>query len=168
VSPVRATVSLAATAVGFALLFSFRTPSANPAAAAPAQGSSASSAPTVSPSASGAPPSGAGSPSPSASATPTPSTGLSNGTYTGQTFTNFYGPVQVQLVISGGRITSVKTLQQPSSDPQSSFVASRAMPVLREEVLQAQSARIDVVSGATQDSESYAQSVQSALDQAGA
>jgi uncharacterized protein with FMN-binding domain len=79
---------------------------------------------------------------------------------------NFYGPVQVQVVIRGGKITDVKTLQQPTDNPQSAYIASVAMPDLRQEVLQAQSARIYIVSGATYDSDSYAQSVQSALNQA--
>jgi uncharacterized protein with FMN-binding domain len=93
-------------------------------------------------------------------------TGLKNGTFTGQSATNFFGPVQVQLVVSGGRITDVKAIQSPKDNPQSAYIASVAMPYLRQEVLQAQSAQINILSGATYDSQSYTQSVQSALDMA--
>jgi uncharacterized protein with FMN-binding domain len=91
---------------------------------------------------------------------------LKNGTFTGTSYPNFYGAVQVQVVISGGRITDVKTLQSPNDNPQSAYIASVAMPYLRQEVLAAQNAQINYVSGATFDSQSYARSVQSALDAA--
>jgi uncharacterized protein with FMN-binding domain len=158
-NPLRAVISLAATAVAVGLLISFRTPPAAPASAAPLPSSGASPTPTPTPS--GAPPSGSGSPTPKPS-----SNGLRSGSFTGQNTPNFYGPLQVQLVISGGKITDVKTLQYPSDNPQSAYIASVALPYLRQEVLQAQSAQINIISGATFDSESYAQSVQSALDQA--
>jgi len=158
--PVRAIVSFVATAVGLILVFSFRTPPAAPAAALTPTTPPSTAAPAATPS--GAPPSGGGSPTP----TPQSSTGLKNGTYTGQNAANFYGPVQVQVVISGGRITDVKTVQQPSDNPQSAYIASVAIPYLRQEVLQAQSAQVQIISGATFDSQSYMQSVQSALDQA--
>ncbi|HXZ99953.1 MAG TPA: FMN-binding protein [Candidatus Binatia bacterium] len=158
--PVRAIVSFVATAVGLILVFSFRTPPAAPAAALTPTTPPSTAAPAATPS--GAPPSGGGSPTP----TPQSSTGLKNGTYTGQNAANFYGPVQVQVVISGGRITDVKIVQQPSDNPQSAYIASVAIPYLRQEVLQAQSAQVQIISGATFDSQSYMQSVQSALDQA--
>jgi uncharacterized protein with FMN-binding domain len=103
--------------------------------------------------------------SPTPTATPTPAaSGLRSGTFTGQTYSDQYGNLQVQVVISGGRITDVKLLQYPRNEPQSSFISSQALPLLREEVLQAQSAKIDAISGATFTSENYAASVQSALD----
>jgi uncharacterized protein with FMN-binding domain len=156
---VRAAVSLAGTAAGLGLLLSFRVPSSAPATAAAPPASSSTPSPAASSTPSAAAPSGSGSPTPTAS-------GLRDGSFTGQTFTNFYGPVQVRVTISGGRITNVTTVQEPADNPQSEFIFSQAAPTLREEVLKAQSAQIDVVSGATFDSQSYAQSVQSALDQA--
>ena len=48
----------------------------------------------------------------------------------------------------------------------SQFISQQAGPLLQQEALQAQSAQIDIVSGATYTSESYAQSLQSALDRA--
>lgn len=76
-----------------------------------------------------------------------------------------YGPVQVRVTASGGRISSVTAVQLPSAAPYSQRVAAYAVPVLRREVMQADSARVSVVSGATYTSEGYLQSVQSALDQ---
>jgi uncharacterized protein with FMN-binding domain len=155
--PVRAIVSLVSTIVGVLLILSFRTPASAPSAATLPPASSSQPAPSATPS--GAPPSGNGSPTPSAG-------GLKNGTFTGQNAAMFYGPVQVQIVVSGGKITNIKTLQEPTDNPQSAYIASVAIPMLRQEVLQAQSAQIQIISGATYDSYSYAQSVQSALDQA--
>lgn len=76
-----------------------------------------------------------------------------------------FGTIQVEVIMSGGRITNVVTVQAPT-DGYSAQVAGFSLPRLRQEVLQAQSARIDVVSGASYDSQAYAQSVQSALDRA--
>jgi uncharacterized protein with FMN-binding domain len=75
-----------------------------------------------------------------------------------------YGPVQVQLVISNGKIVDVRALQLPSAAAHSRRVAAMAVPILRTEVLTAQSAQVDSVSGATYTSQGYAESVQYALD----
>jgi uncharacterized protein with FMN-binding domain len=77
-----------------------------------------------------------------------------------------YGPVQVAVTFSGNRIVNVRDLRTPSDANRSLEIASRATPVLRQEVLTAQSARIDSVSGATYTSDGYAQSVQYAIDHA--
>ncbi|QKS22241.1 FMN-binding protein [Curtobacterium sp. Csp1] len=73
-----------------------------------------------------------------------------SGTFTGTAAATRYGPVQVQVTVSGGKLTDVQ-----------------AAPILRQEALQAQSATIQAVSGATYTSEGYTTSLQSALDQAG-
>ncbi len=78
-----------------------------------------------------------------------------------------YGPVQVQLAVTDGTITGASVLQQPSGDPRSAQISSYALPVLADETVSAQSASIDMVSGATYTSAGYVQSLQSALDQAG-
>jgi uncharacterized protein with FMN-binding domain len=85
---------------------------------------------------------------------------------TGQTVPTRYGPVQVRIVETGHRLTDVTALQLPSADPHSQEIAAAAVPVLRSEALNANSARINVVSGATYTSDGYAQSLQSALDRA--
>ena len=164
--PIRAAVTLAATAIGTVLLFSFRTPPAAPIATlAPSSTSSSSSTPSPTATPSAAPPSGGASPTPTATPTPTPAaSGLKSGSFTGQTYANPYGNVQVQVVISGGKITDVKTIQYPNGHQQSVFINSQALPLLREEVLQTQSAKINIIGGATFTSEGYAQSVQSELD----
>jgi uncharacterized protein with FMN-binding domain len=75
-----------------------------------------------------------------------------------------YGPVQVAVVLSGRRIMDVTALRTPDDGSRSVQLADLATPILRQEVLTAQSARIDTVSGATYTSDGYAQSVQYALD----
>jgi FMN-binding domain len=87
-------------------------------------------------------------------------------TFTGQDVPNRFGDVQVQIVITSGRITDVKALQLPFDRAQSAYISQVAGPMLRNEALQAQSARIDVISGATYTSQSYAQSLETALQQA--
>lgn len=88
-------------------------------------------------------------------------------TVTGKVVSTQYGPVQVSVKVTGSKITDVKTLQTPSSDDHSVQIAERATPVLRQEVLAAQSAQVNTVSGATYTSQGYARSVQSALDAIG-
>jgi uncharacterized protein with FMN-binding domain len=85
---------------------------------------------------------------------------------TGAVSMTAYGPVQVQIRVRGSRIVSIDNLALPFDRNRSQEISSIAGPLLRSEALQAQSARIDVVSGATYTSDGYAQSLQSALDRA--
>jgi uncharacterized protein with FMN-binding domain len=87
-------------------------------------------------------------------------------TATGQTIHTRYGPVQVRITETSGRLTNVVAIQLPGSDSHSTQIAAYAAPLLRSEALKAGSAHIDVVSGATYTSDGYAQSLQSALDNA--
>ncbi|MDQ6917741.1 MAG: FMN-binding protein [Candidatus Dormibacteraeota bacterium] len=105
----------------------------------------------------------AGVPVPAPSA---PGSGGVSGTFTGADVPNRFGDVQVRVVISNGRITDLQAVQLPADRSRSAYISQVAGPMLRTEVLQAQSARIDIVSGATYTSQSYAQSVESALQQA--
>jgi uncharacterized protein with FMN-binding domain len=151
-------MAILATVVGLVLLLSFKTPDtaalrlSRPALVTPAPAVVGSSAP---------PTVGGVGASPTASAT-----GLRDGQYTGQDVPNDYGDVQVQVTISGGRITDVQPLVLPSDRQRSAEISQYAGPILHDEVLRAQSAQIDTISGATYTSQSYAGSVQSALDQA--
>jgi uncharacterized protein with FMN-binding domain len=77
-----------------------------------------------------------------------------------------WGPVQVQVHIGGGRITDVTALQVPNGNRRDAEINAYAVPQLRTEALAAQSAQIDVVSGATVTSEGYMESLQAALDSA--
>ena len=78
-----------------------------------------------------------------------------------------YGAVQVRLTLQGTRITGVTPLQMPFDRQRSAEISQQAEPLLLQEVLQAQSAQIDIIGGASYTSQSYAQSLQSALDKAG-
>ncbi|MGA2513018.1 MAG: FMN-binding protein [Candidatus Limnocylindrales bacterium] len=78
-----------------------------------------------------------------------------------------YGTVQVQVTFQNGQITDVQPLQMPNDRSLSQQIAQYAAPQLRSEVLAAQSAQVNTISGATYTSLGYLQSVQSALDQAG-
>jgi uncharacterized protein with FMN-binding domain len=87
-------------------------------------------------------------------------------TYTGDTVQTRWGPVQVRITVSGGKITDVTAVQYPSGNPRDQEINAYALPVLRDSALTAQSADIDMVSGATVTSSGYLGSLQSALDQA--
>lgn len=90
-----------------------------------------------------------------------------NGTYTGSAADTMYGPVQVRATVSGGKLTRVDVLQVPDNGRYEAEIVADALPILQSEALSAQSADIDIVSGATFTSQGYAQSLQSALNQAG-
>lgn len=92
---------------------------------------------------------------------------VKDGTFAGQTAQTQYGPVQVQITVSGGKLTDVAALQLTNDGGRSVQISQQAAPVLRQEALQAQSAKVQAVSGATYTSEGYVTSLQSALDQAG-
>ena len=88
-------------------------------------------------------------------------------TVDGNVVSTRYGDVQVAVVVQGSRILDVKPLQLPFDRPRSQSISNQAAPLLlRREVLQAQSAQIDTIGGATYTSDGYAQSLQSALDKA--
>ena len=86
--------------------------------------------------------------------------------YNGALVDTPYGPVQVQLQFTNGAISEVAVVAYPNGDGQSVRINSRALPQLRTELLAAQSAQIDTVSGATYTSHAYKKSLQSAIDQA--
>jgi uncharacterized protein with FMN-binding domain len=85
-----------------------------------------------------------------------------SGTFTGQNESTNYGPVQVQITVSNGKITAANDVQQPSDG-----IAANAVSQLNSEVLTAQSANIQAVSGATYTSNGYIGSLQQAVNQAG-
>jgi uncharacterized protein with FMN-binding domain len=88
-------------------------------------------------------------------------------TVTGSVAQTRWGPVQVAITVAGGKITAVDVPQYPNGNGRDQEINSRALPTLTQETLSAQSADIDMVSGATVTSDGYLQSLQSALDQAG-
>src|SRR3954454_5887180 len=118
-------VTTVSTVAGVVLLLSLK-PHQSPAATA-AQPSPAS-------------PSSTGSVSPSSSTTHAP--GGTSGTFTGSVITTSYGPVQVAVTLSHGKIIEVKALQMPSDRPRSQQIAAESVPQLTREALSAQSAHI--------------------------
>jgi uncharacterized protein with FMN-binding domain len=156
----RATIITGVTVVGVAWLLNYKvTPHQLSALApvSPTQGN-ASSSPSLS--ATATPPTVTPSP------TPSPSPTSLNGSFTGSDFPNRFGDVQVRVVISNGHITDVQAVQLPTDRAESAHISQQVGPMLRSEALQAQSANIDIISGATYTSQSYAQSLESALQQA--
>ncbi len=99
-------------------------------------------------------------------ATPAPSAASGTTTVTGPTVSTRFGPVQVRIAVSGGKVTEITALQLPSGG-RSGRISEVAEPILHDEALSAQSAQIDTVSGATYTSDAYERSLQAALDQAG-
>jgi uncharacterized protein with FMN-binding domain len=100
-----------------------------------------------------------------------PSTGApsaaADGSFTGTLENTRYGTVQVKIVVSGGKITDVVALHLTDNGGRSVQLSNYAAPILRAEVLKAQSAKVANVSGATYTSDAYLLSLQSALDKAG-
>src|SRR6478735_52801 len=87
-------------------------------------------------------------------------------TYAGDVVMTRYGNVQVQITVTSGKITAAEVLQVPWNDRHDQMINSAAVPVYNQEAVSAQSAQIDVVSGATYTWDGYTQSLQSAIDQA--
>ncbi|XVQ83220.1 FMN-binding protein [Microbispora siamensis] len=88
-------------------------------------------------------------------------------TVTGDSADTRWGPVQVQIVISGGKLAGIKVPVAPANNRRDIAINNEALPILNEEALSARSAQIDTVSGATYTSDGYIRSLQSALDKAG-
>ncbi|MET9450253.1 FMN-binding protein [Streptomyces cinerochromogenes] len=109
----------------------------------------------------------AGTRSPAASSSASPGTAAGSRTVTGDTVQTRWGPVQVRVALEDGRLTDVTAVDYPQDNPRDQEINSYALPRLRSEALEAQSAEIDSVSGATYTSDGYRRSLQSALDSAG-
>ena len=88
-------------------------------------------------------------------------------TATGTAVDTQYGAAQVRVTVSNGKIVTIQALQLQGNDPRSVQISYSAEPVLQQEALAKQSADIDAVSGASFTSDSYTQSLQSALDKLG-
>lgn len=110
--------------------------------------------------------SGVGSNVPLANGSSSPKPPFKDGTYTGSSTDAFYGNIQVKAVIAGGKITDVQFLQHPDHATRSIAINIVAMPNLKQEAIQAQSADVNIVSGATDSSNAFIQSLSSALTQA--
>ena len=152
---IKVAVSLVSTAVGLALLLSFKShPAGASKSALDGTGSGSTSAPAAGPG-------GAKTRPPASRRT------VRHGTFTGDPIHTPYGTMRVAAVITGGRLTGVTVLRHTDVGGRSLQIDASALPILRSEALSAQTADIDVVSGATYTSRGYARSLQSALDRAG-
>lgn len=89
-----------------------------------------------------------------------------NGSYTGKSSDAFYGYIQVKAVVSGGKLTDIEFLDYPQDRRDSIEINQYAMPQLKQQAIQAQSAQVDGVSGATDTSQAFMQSLGDALQQA--
>lgn len=175
--------ALALTAAGSALVVGFRTPEAALSGATTASGATSAatttaSNPTTTSASTSTTTSSTAAPTASASTSVAGSTSTgtgtvasattyTDGTYTGSAVSEPWGTFQVRVVISGGKITGVTVVAAPT-DRKSSSINATAVPRLTASAIAKQSAAVDMVSGATWTSRSYATSLQAALDQAAA
>ena len=95
-----------------------------------------------------------------------PANSYKDGTYRASSDQNPYGTVEIAAVISGGKITDIKFLQMPNQEGHSREVTNFSEPLLKQSALDKQTANIDFISGATDTSFAFEQSLQAALDQA--
>ena len=89
-----------------------------------------------------------------------------DGTYTGPVADAYFGNIQVKAVVSGGKLSDVQFLQYPNDRGNSIRISQQSMPILKSEAIKAQSAGVDIISGATQTSEAFKQSLAAALAKA--
>lgn len=95
--------------------------------------------------------------------TPKPKGQYTDGTFTGSVADAYYGLVQVQVTISGGKITDVVFLDHPQDNNRSISINNQAMPWLKQEAIAAQSAVVDTISGASETSRAFRESLGAAL-----
>jgi uncharacterized protein with FMN-binding domain len=91
---------------------------------------------------------------------------VSDGSFLGKAFDAYYGYVQVQANIKSGRLVSVDVVQFPNHTRTSKLINNQALPMLETMVVQAQTTRVNAVSGATLTSDAYLKSLRSAILQA--
>lgn len=166
----RITLWALSTVATLVLLFSYRTSTSGPGTTQPTaqtvpgtgQGAdppAATSAPDTNP--------GAGDSSQQgATATAEPKSGGGSGTYQGSVVQTRWGPIQVTVKVSGGKVTAVDVPIYPNGNHRDEEINAYALPILQQEAVQQQSADIDSVSGATVTSDGYRESLQAALDAA--
>ena len=162
----RVVLALGGTVAGLVMLLSFRSHTASTASAGVTAGSGGTG---PSPGASSAAGSGSSAASGAGAASAPVSAGSGTGTaVTGDAIATPYGPTQVQVTVNAGKIVKVTVLQHTNDGVNSMMIDGRALPLLNNETLTAQSGKINAVSGASYTSAGYIQSLQSALDKASA
>jgi uncharacterized protein with FMN-binding domain len=156
----RITLWLFSTIAALVLLFSYRT-STNSAVGTAVAATAPATQPTAQPTTTGG-----ATPAPSASSSSAAKSSSGTKTYAGSTASTRWGDVQVTITVTDGKITDVQVPVYPSGNGRDQEINAYALPILTQETLQAQSANIDAVSGATVTSDGYLQSLQAALDAA--
>ncbi len=103
----------------------------------------------------------------SVNATPKPAAhGFADGSYAGPVTDAYYGLIQIQALVRGGHLTALKVLKYPSDRRTSILINRQALPLLRDEAISAQTADVDIISGATLTSRAFIQSLRGALKKA--
>jgi uncharacterized protein with FMN-binding domain len=97
---------------------------------------------------------------------PAPVAAATGPSYNGSLVTTRYGPIQVRITVTAGKITDVTAVVTPAGSPRTEQINADAIPQLRAHALSAQSADIDTVSGATYTSAGYRKSLQAAITKA--
>jgi uncharacterized protein with FMN-binding domain len=177
-----------ATIGGLVLVFSYRTSTQEVAPISVPDGAPVTPAAAPQPGAAAPPPAAANTPAPpartpatSAPAIPAPATSappqpaatdagrglFADGTYTGASIDTRFGPVQVQITVSGGQVVSASAIDYPTHSRTDRRLNEYAIPILQDATLGTVDGNIDMVSGAPYTSRGYINSLQDALDQAG-
>jgi len=160
----RAAVAVALTVLGMWLVLSFKSSPASRVTSVASPAAPTTTVPSSPADTGGQPP--AGPPPPGSGSSTTTLAASGRRTVDGDVVSTPYGDVQVAMVLNGSHIVDVKALQLPFDRSRSQYISEQVAPLLHDEVLQAQSAQIDTIGGATYTSDGYAQSLQSALDKA--
>jgi uncharacterized protein with FMN-binding domain len=92
--------------------------------------------------------------------------GYADGTYAGPVVDAYYGLIQIAAIIQGGQLVAIRVLKYPSDRRTSVSINRQALPMLQDEVISAQSANVDLISGATLTSEAFIRSLGAALRKA--
>jgi uncharacterized protein with FMN-binding domain len=173
----RITTWLLSTVTALVLLFSYHTSTDSGAAASvvaesdngtsPAAGSGSTDTPSTGSGDSGSSSSGSGASGDSGSSSADSGSSSSAATtYTGDAVSTRFGDVQVEITVEDGKVTDSQVTRVPWNDHKDQEINAYAVPILNSEAVKAQSADIDMVSGATYTSQGYIRSLQSAIDQA--
>jgi uncharacterized protein with FMN-binding domain len=157
---------LMSTLTALVLLFGYHTSTSTSTSTSSTAAADAESS-VVSPAQSGTGTTSAGTGSTAGTTSAPSGSSATSATVTGDSASTRWGPVQVQLTVADGTITAVDVVEFPTGNGKDREINARALPILVQETLDAQSSDIDMVSGATVTSEGYRESLQSALDQAG-
>jgi uncharacterized protein with FMN-binding domain len=155
----RVALALFSTITGLVILLDFKTHSTTAGTVPAAVGTTG---PTAGSGTSSGASAAGGSDSTSSSASPS-----GTKTVTGDSVDTRWGPVQVQITVTNGKVTKANAVVYPSGNSRDQEINAYAIPTLNQEAVSAGSAKIDMVSGATVTSTGYLGSLQSALDKAG-